>query len=130
MPGDLIFNCVVDWERPSDSHTLLPVDEQSVDLVFEITLEVRLGDEKILVLCLGLLQLAVQISDGILDFADFLHQPDVCVIATQLQVWPVTSCFETCLRDFERIGFVVNRLSQHVDVLFDVENLLLRLVQV
>lgn len=130
MQGFLIFNCVVDWERAADAHALLPINEQRVDFVLQVSFQARLRHQQVLMLRFGVLKLAMQSRDGILNFANFLNQPHVGVVATQLQVRSVTASFETSLSDFERIRLVVDRLPQHVDVLLDIENLLLSLVKV
>ena len=78
-----IFDRVVHGKGAPQPHALFAIDKQCVHLLLQVALELRLGAQQLLVLRLGLLQLAVQRRHRVLNRAHLLHQAQVSVVAVE-----------------------------------------------
>lgn len=81
-----IFDETVDGKASPNAHAFFPIDEQRVDLFLQIALEIRFDFEQLLMLCFGLLQLAMQHRYRILNVTDLLDEVDESQIPENDQI--------------------------------------------
>lgn len=65
---------IINREASPNSHALFAIDEQRIHFLLHVALQLGLDFEQLLMLGLGLLQLAMQHSNRILELTHLLHQ--------------------------------------------------------
>lgn len=88
---NLVAYQIVNWERATQTHAFLAINEQCVDLVAQILLKEATRFKQGLVSCFRLLQLMMKHFDGALNVSYLLHK--------------------TILRNIPRISMIVKMIS-------------------